>query len=190
VTYADLQHVSPGPWNEIVIDGRGNMYVNARPGLIVLLTPEGTLRKVADSLAFPNGMAITPDNKVLIIAESHRKRLTAFDISNDGSLSKRRIWADLCGGVPDGICIDADNAVWYADVPNKRCVRVREGGGVLQTVEVDRGCFACALGGCDKKTLFMVAAEWRGMEKIAEVAQERTGQILTFEAPSPGVGWP
>jgi sugar lactone lactonase YvrE len=190
LTHADLNHMSHGPWNEILIDGRGNTYVNGGPGLIVLLTPDGTLRQVADAIDFPNGMAITPDNKVLIIAESHGKRLTAFDISDDGSLSKRRVWADLVGGVPDGICIDADNAIWYADVPNKHCVRVREGGEVLQTIELDRGCFACALGGSDKKTLFLVAAEWRGMEKIAEVAQERTGQILMFEAPAAGVGWP
>jgi sugar lactone lactonase YvrE len=135
-------------------------------------------------------MAITPDNATLIIAESHGKKLTAFDIAAGGSLSNRRIWADLAGGVPDGICIDADNAVWYADVPNKGCVRVREGGEVLQTVEWDRGCFACMLGGKDKETLFIIAAEWRGMENIAEVARARTGQVLTIDAPAPGVGWP
>ena len=125
-----------------------------------------------------------------VIAESHGKRLTAFNIAPDGSLSNRRAWADLHDGVPDGICIDAENAVWYADVPNKRCVRVREGGEVLQTVNADRGCFACMLGGLDKSTLFVVATEWRGMEKVAEVAQARTGQVLTVEAPAPGVGWP
>jgi len=80
--------------------------------------------KLQTALPFPNGMAVTPDNATLIIAESHGKKLTAFDIGRDGSLSNRRVWADLGGGVPDGICIDADNAVWYADVPNKRCVRV------------------------------------------------------------------
>jgi sugar lactone lactonase YvrE len=100
------------------------------------------------------------------------------------------VWADLGGGVPDGICIDADDAVWYADVPNKRCVRVREGGEVLQTVNLDRGRFACALGGTDKRMLFLIATEWRGMDKIPEVARARTGQVLTIEAPAPGVGWP
>jgi sugar lactone lactonase YvrE len=125
-------------------------------------------------------MAITPDNSTLIIAESHGKKLTAFDIARDGSLSHRRVWADLGDGVPDGICMDADKAVWYADVPNKRCVRVREGGEVLETVTVDRGCFACMLGGEGKRTLYIIAAEWRGMDKIAEVAQARTGQVLTF----------
>jgi sugar lactone lactonase YvrE len=135
-------------------------------------------------------MAVTPDNSTLLIAESHGKKLTAFDIAKDGSLSRRRVWADLATGVPDGICIDADNAVWYADVPNKRCVRVREGGEVLQRVTVDRGCFACMLGGADRKTLFIVATEWRGMEKILDVARERTGQVLTITAPVPGAGWP
>ena len=92
-------------------------------------------------------MLVTPDNSTLIVAESYAKRLTAFDIAADGGLSNRRVWADLGDGVPDGICLDAEGAVWYADVPNRRCVRVREGGEVLQTIELDRGCFACALGG-------------------------------------------
>jgi len=189
ITHADLRGLSPGGWNEIVTDGRGNTYINGGPG-IVLLTPDGSVREVASSLAFPNGMAVTPDNSTLIIAESHGKKLTAFDIAKDGSLSRRRVWADLGSGVPDGICIDVDNAVWYADVPNKRCVRVREGGEVLQTVTLDRGCFACMLGGAQRKTLFIVVTEWRGMEKIAEVARARTGQVLTITAPASGAGWP
>jgi len=190
VTHADLRGLSDKGWNEIVVDGRGNAYVNGGPGIIALVTPDSPARQVADGIAFPNGMAVTPDNASLIIAESHGKKLTAFDITADGSLANRRVWADLGGGVPDGICIDADNAVWYADVPNKCCVRVREGGEVLQTVKLDRGCFACMLGGMDKRTLFLIAAEWRGMDKIAEVARARTGQVLIVEAPAPGVGWP
>ena len=189
VTHADLRGLSGGSWNEIVVDGRGNTYINGGPG-IALLATDGSVRQVADSFAFPNGMAITPDNSTLIIAESHGKKLTAFDIAPDGSLSGRRVWADLGSGVPDGICIDAHGAVWYADVPNRRCVRVREGGYVLQTVTADRGCFACMLGGPDRRTLFIVATEWRGLEKVAEVALARTGQLLTIEAPAPGVGWP
>lgn len=189
VTHADLTGLSAGGWNEIVVDGRGNIYVNGGPG-IALVTSDGLARQAADSIAFPNGMAVTPDNSTLIIAESHGKRLTAFDIALDGSLSNRRVWADLPGGFPDGICIDAENAVWYADVPNKRCVRVREGGEVLQTVNLDRGCFACMLGGADRKTLFLIANEWRGMEHVSEVAQARTGQVLTIEAPGRGIGWP
>jgi sugar lactone lactonase YvrE len=100
------------------------------------------------------------------------------------------VWADLGDGVPDGICIDADNAVWYGDVPNKRCVRVSEGGAVLQTIDLDRGCFACTLGGPDMRTLFLIVTEWRGMEQIPEVARAQVGQVLTVAAPAPGVGWP
>src|SRR3954468_23385019 len=191
---ADKQH----PWNDIVVDGRGNAYINNQgfdfpggefaPGTIALLTPDGSARQVADGIAFPNGMAVTPDNSTLIVAESYGRKLTAFDIAADGSLSNRRVWADLDGGVPDGICIDADGAVWYGDVPNKRCVRVRQGGEVLQTIELDRGCFACALGGADGRTLFMVATEWTGTENMADGS--RTGQVLAAEAPAPGAGWP
>src|SRR5262245_37366226 len=189
VTHANLRGLSDKDWNEIVVDGRGNVYVNGGLG-IALLTPGGSARQVADNIAFPNGMAITPDNLTLIIAESHGKRLTAFDIATDGTLANRRVWADLGSGVPDGICVDAENAVWYADVPNRRCVRVREGGEVLQTIQLDRGCFACMLGGTDRKTLFLVATEWRGMENIPAVARARTGQVLTVDAPAAGVGWP
>src|SRR5262249_6994532 len=199
-THADLRPLFEHGCNEIVVDGRGNTYVNGggfdgpgqkvASGIIALVTTDGVARQVADGIAFPNGMAVTPDNSTLIIAESHGKRLTAFDIAADGNLSNRRVWADLGDGVPDGICIDAENAVWYADVPNKRCVRVREGGEVLRTINVDRGCFACMLGGPDRKMLFIIATEWRGMDKIPEVAQARTGQVLTVEAPAQGVGWP
>jgi len=190
VPHADLRRLSDKVWNEIVVDGRGNVYVNGGPGIIALVRPDGSARQVADGIAFPNGMAVTPDNATLIIADSHGKRLTAFDIAADGSLSNQRVWADLGGGVPDGICIDADKAVWYGDVPNKRCVRVHEGGQVLQTIQLDRGCFACMLGGTDNRTLFMIVAEWRGMQHIPDVARARTGQVLTAGAPAPGVGWP
>lgn len=198
VTHADLRSLSKGPWNEIVVDGRGNIYVNGGgpapapgehfgPGTVVLITPDSEVRQVAENIAFANGMAVSPDNKTLIIAESHANRLTAFDIAADGSLANRRVWADL-DGYPDGICLDAEGAVWYADVPNRHCVRVREGGEVLKTVTVDRGCFACMLGGTDRKTLFILAAEWRGFEHM--VSDARTGQVLSVEAPAPGVGWP
>jgi sugar lactone lactonase YvrE len=190
VTHSDLRPISDKGWNEIVVDGRGNAYVNGGPGIIALVTPDCSIRQVADGIAFPNGMAVTPDNNTLIIAESHGKKLTAFDIDVDGSLSNRRVWADLGEGVPDGICLDAESAIWYADVPNKRCVRVREGGEVLQTVNLDRGCFACMLGGVDNQTLFLVATEWRGMDKIPEVARARTGQVLSLNAPAPRIGWP
>jgi sugar lactone lactonase YvrE len=198
-TYADLSSLCKKGLNEIVVDGRGNVYVNDvgfdlmagekfAPGIIALLTPDGASRQAADGLAFPNGMAVTPDNSTLIVAESYGQKLTAFDIKPDGSLSKRRVWADLGKGIPDGICIDADKAVWYGDVPNKRCVRVREGGEVLQVINLDRGCFACILGGTDRKTLFMMAAEWHGVSKMSDGV--RTGQVLTVGAPAPGAGWP
>jgi sugar lactone lactonase YvrE len=184
-----LTRLSNQTWNEIVVDGRGNAYINTG-NAIALVTPEGTVRQVADGGAFPNGMAVTTDNSTLIMAESHGKRLSAFDIAANGDLSNRRVWADVQAGVPDGICIDAEGAVWYADVPNKRCVRVREGGEVLQSVQLDRGCFACMLGGGDQRTLFMIVAEWCGMDKIADVAQARTGQVLAMPAPAPHAGWP
>jgi sugar lactone lactonase YvrE len=105
-------------------------------------------------------------------------------------LGIRRVWADLRDGFPDGICLDAEGAAWYADIPNKRCVRVREGGEVLQTIPLDRGGFACILGGADRKTLFVMAAEWRGMAAIPDVIAERTGRVLAFEVDVPGAGWP
>jgi sugar lactone lactonase YvrE len=198
VTHADLSTLSEHPWNDIVVDARGNAYIGNigfdfpeaefAPGTLALVTPDGSARQVADGVAFPNGIVVTPDNSTLIVAESYANRLTAFDITADGSLSNRRMWAELGGGVPDGICLDAEGAVWYGDVPNKRCVRVREGGEVLQTIALDRGCFACMLGGPDGKTLFMVAQEWSGMESTAE--EERTGQLLTSPAPAAGAGWP
>jgi len=200
VPHGDLSRVSkPAAGNELVVDGRGNAYVNGggfdlmagepfAPGIVALVRPDGSAAQVADGLAFPNGMLVTPDNATLIVGESYAKRLSAFDIASDGSLSRRRVWADLGDGVPDGICLDAEGAVWYGDVPNKRCVRVREGGAVLQTIELDRGCFACALGGADRRTLFMMATEWNGPAGM--FAEPRTGQVLTVEAPAPGVGWP
>ena len=189
VKHVDLTQLSSKAWNEIVVDGRGNAYINAGDA-IALVTPDGSIRRVADGGAFPNGMVVTADNSTLIMAESHGKKLTALDIAANGNLSNARIWADLHGGVPDGITMDSENTIWYADVPNKRCVRIREGGEVLHTVDLDRGCFACMLGGIQNRTLFMIVAEWRGMDRIAEVAQARTGQILTIEATSPRAGWP
>jgi sugar lactone lactonase YvrE len=200
VTHADLTDLTDRghPWNEIVVDGRGNAYLNNQgfdfpggefaPGTIALLKPDGTARLVADGIAFPNGMAVTPDNSTLIVAESYGQKLTAFQIAADGSLSRPRVWAYLGDGVPDGICLDTQGAVWYADVPNQQCVRVREGGAVLQTIRLDRGCFSCALGGPDRTTLFMVATQWRGTERMTE--KSRTSQLLTAQAPAAGTGWP
>ena len=197
-THADLTAVAAPPWNDIVVDARGNAYVGATgfefpggefaPGLIALVTPDGAVRPVADGVAFPNGVAITPDGGTLILAESYGRCLTAWDIGADGGLSGRRVWADLGDGVPDGICVDTDGAVWYADVPNRCCVRVREGGEVLDRVDLDRGGFACMLGGPDGATLFVVASEWRGPARVGE--ERGTGQVLAVAAPAPHAGRP
>jgi sugar lactone lactonase YvrE len=198
VTHADLTTLGEHPWSDMVVDGRGNAYIGNigfdfpgsefAPGIVALVTPDGSAQQVANDVAFPNGMVVTPDNSTLILAESYANRLTAFDIATGGSLSNRRVWADLDDGVPDGICLDAESAVWYGDVPNKRCVRVREGGEVLQAIDLNRGCFACMLGGADRRTLFLMAAEF-SVDSMAGDGP-RTGQVLTVEAPAPGVGWP
>jgi sugar lactone lactonase YvrE len=197
--HGDVTAISGKGWNELVVDRRGNAYVNGggfdpmageepAPAHIALVSPNGASRRVATGLQFPNGMAITPDGARLIVADSYARRLVGYEIDGDGGLSDGRTWADLGDGVPDGICIDDTGAVWYADVPNKRCVRVREGGEVLDTVEVDRGCFACMLGGADGRTLFITAAEWRGMEAAGGGAT--TGVLLAAEAPSSHAGRP
>ena len=196
VTHGDVSEVSePAAGNELVVDGRGNAYVNggqalgegSATGIIAMVSPDGSARQAAEGLAFPNGMLIMPDGQTLIVAESYANRLTAFEIEDDGGLSNRSVWAQLGDGVPDGICADAENAVWYADVPNKRCVRVREGGEVLQTVELDRGCFACALGGADRTTLFITANQWSGP---ASMFDRTEGQVLAVPAPASGAGRP
>jgi sugar lactone lactonase YvrE len=197
VTYAELG--MPG-WNDIVVDGRGNAYVNRadfnpmageapKSGFVFLVTADGSVRQVAGDIAFPNGMAVTPDNSTLIVADSYSHSLVGFDIGADGGLSGQRVWAGLGEGTPDGICVDAQNAVWYADVPGKRCVRVAEGGAVLQTIELDRGGFACVLGGPGGTTLFVVAAEWGGMTK-SEMVAPGSGQVLATQVDVPGAGWP
>ncbi|MEU0437195.1 SMP-30/gluconolactonase/LRE family protein [Streptomyces sp. NPDC006290] len=196
-TYADLGR--PG-WNDIVVDGRGSTYVNradfdpmtgeaAKPGSVSLVSPDGSVREVADDIAFPNGMAVTPDGSTLIVADSYRHSLVAFDIGADGALSGRRVWAELGEGTPDGICLDARNAVWYADVPGRCCVRVAEGGAVLNRVDLDRGGFACVLGGHDRRTLFIVAATWRGMTE-SEMVTPGSGRVLATRVEVPGAGRP
>ncbi|MBL1077020.1 SMP-30/gluconolactonase/LRE family protein [Nocardia sp. 2] len=196
VVHADLTGLADHPWNEIVVDAHGNAYLNCigfdmmggqqpRPGILAVVTPDGAARVLAGDLHFPNGMALTPDGTVLIVAESHAKRLTAFDIAADGGLRNRRVWAEI-DGCPDGICVDAEGAVWAAAMD--RCVRVHEGGKVTEEVVLDRSPFACMLGGPDGDTLFVVAAEWRGAEGMSP--DVRTGQVLTVRAPAPHAGRP
>src|SRR6516225_7894025 len=194
VQHADLSGISDKPWNDIVADDRGNVYVNGigfdfpggefAPGLVVLVTPDGKVSQVAGDLAFPNGMAITPDGGTLIVAESYANRLTAYDISG-GGLGGRRVWADTPGDHPDGICMDADGAVWYADVGNRHCVRVREGGEVLATAEWDRGAFACALSRGEDPRLFVVGQIYGGPG-----SRQPSGRVVAFPAPAPRAGRP
>jgi sugar lactone lactonase YvrE len=177
--YADLSGISDLNFNDIAVDSRGNVFVNnicfefpggePQPGLVAVVTPDGKARPVADGLMFPNGMAVVGDT--LIVAESYAGRLTAFDIGADGSLSTGRTWADLGDAAPDGICVDDEGAVWYADVPHQVCVRVAEGGEVLRTLELDRGAFACALG---DGTLYVATNAWsNGFDPNA-----RNGQLV------------
>jgi sugar lactone lactonase YvrE len=206
VPHADLSGL-PSGFNEIVVDGRGSVYLNGAdfgllafmknldpqdrtplterpgyvPGHIALITPDGTVSQVAGDIAFPNGMVVTPDNRTLVISESFAGRLTAFDIAEDGSLSHRRVWADGLG--PDGICIDEEGAIWVSTGGNS-IVRVRDGGEILDRVEIDRAPFALMLGG---DTLFIMAARWNPQNPFGG---PRTGQVLTVKAPAPGVGWP
>jgi sugar lactone lactonase YvrE len=205
VRHADLDHISPHGWNELTVDGRGNVYVNTinfdfasfddvlatgeAPGKIALVTPDGDAREVAGDIAFPNGMVVTPDNSTLIVAESFAQRLTAFDIGSDGGLSNRRTWAEPVG--PDGICLDAEGCIWASSAAmTNDCARIHEGGEVLGRVELDRSCFATMLGGPDRRTLFMLVADWRGPENVDDTIEARTGQVLVADAPASGVGWP
>lgn len=197
VCHADLSGAvaGPAPWNDIVVDDRGRCYVDNigfefpdgefAPGSVALVTADGRVRRVADGLAFPNGMAITADGSTLIVAESYAEHLTAFDITADGDLRNRRVWAATPGDHPDGICVDTQGAVWYADVGNRRCVRVREGGEVLDTVATDRGAFACVLGREGVPRLFVVAQHYGDAESSSP-----SGQVVVFDAPAAGAGHP
>jgi sugar lactone lactonase YvrE len=205
VPHGNLSGLSVGDFNEIVVDGRGNVYVNGGcdfnpgegkpPGIIALVTPDGLAREVGDGIAFPNGMVVTPDNATLVVSESHARTLTAFDIGDDGSLSNRHVWADGVG--PDGICMDADGAIWtgVGGFGDNLVGRVREGGEVLEQVQLEMPCFACMLGGEAGDTLFMLAADWRISESPADniarlTTGPRTGQVLMAPAPAPRAGWP
>jgi sugar lactone lactonase YvrE len=188
-----------------VVDGRGHIYLNGadfafaagappEPGYIKLVTPGGRLRQVAGDIEFPNGMVISPDNRTLIVSESFAGRLTAFSIDADGGLSDRRVFADGLG--PDGICLDAEGAVW-ASTGGFAVVRVAPGGKVLQRVELagNRAPFALMLGGPDRRTLFILTAGWRKAGSVTEnlgrlADGPRTGEILALDVAVPGAGRP
>jgi sugar lactone lactonase YvrE len=189
----DLEPYGAGgqPFNEIVVDAAGRAWVDmpgsrpgeeSRPGIVAVVLPDGTSRQVADDVWFPNGMVVLGDD-TLVVAESHADRLTAWTITDAGKLVDRRVWADLGpGSAPDGICADAEGAIWFASVPGQRCTRVAAGGEVLDSVVVDRGCFACMLGGDDGRTLHIVANRWSsggasdGVVLVQRVAVPRDGR--------------
>jgi sugar lactone lactonase YvrE len=198
VEHADISGLASAPCNDMVVDARGHAYVG-NPGYdmrnppsplpsaeLVLVRPDGTAEVVDRSVMFPNGPAVTPDGRTLIVAETMGRRLTAFDIGDDGLLSNRRTYADLPGRAPDGSALDAEGAVWFADAVGDACVRVREGGEVTDVIETGRGCFACALGGPGRTTLFLLTGDGFSGEAI----RRRTGAIETAEVAVPGAGLP
>jgi sugar lactone lactonase YvrE len=208
VVHADLSDIATFHCNDMVVDDRGRAYVgnfgfdldeavvnrgieqviaDHATACIARVDPDGSIQVVATDMHFPNGAVITPDGSTLIIAETLGFRLTAFDISADGSLSNRRVWADLAGRVPDGICLDADGNVWVANPLTPECFLVAEGGEVLEVVETGDPCFACMLGGDDGRTLFVLTAP-ASLADIASVAP--LGAVRTARVTVPGAGRP
>ncbi len=208
VVHAELGDIATFHCNDMVVDAAGRAYVGnfgfdldaavasgdfagalaAYEGAaIARVDPDGSVHTAATGLRFPNGSVITPDGRTMIVAESLGRRLTAFDIGGDGELENQRVWADLDRAVPDGISLDAEGAVWLADAGGARCLRVREGGEVLQEVETGQPCFACMLGGPEGRTLFMLTAD---SSRHAEAAAARTGRVLITEVGVPHAGLP
>jgi len=198
VEVADLNNLASFHCNDMVIDQQGRAYIGnfgfdyaanapVKPAEIVLVTPEGHARIVAEDLRFPNGTVITPDGQTLIVAETFGNRLTAFDIKSDGALYNRRIWAELEGVFPDGICLDAEGAIWVAAPHPGEVVRVLEGGNISDRVTVSTRPYACMLGGDDRCTLFICTA---GSAIPDEVRVMPGGKIETIDVEVPGAGLP
>jgi sugar lactone lactonase YvrE len=202
--HADLSGVATFHCNDMVVDAVGRAYVGnfgfdlhafveardpamIRSADLALVQPDGTVQCAATDLAFPNGTVITPDGRTLVVAETMGSRLTAFDIAADGTLSNRRVWAELPRRRPDGICLDAEGAIWVANAAAAECVRVAEGGQIIDRIETDQPCFACMLGGPDGTTLFMLTAP---SSDPAEVVALRGGRVLVSEAPAAHAGRP
>lgn len=206
--HADLGHIATFHCNDMVVDSAGGAYVGnfgfdldaaieARGVPSVLadhptaklayIAPDGQARVAAEDMHFPNGPVITPDGRTLILGETLAGVLTAFDIQPNGDLSNRRVWAQTGTRVPDGICLDADGAIWIANPIAPECVRIAEGGEVLEVIETGQPCFACMLGGDDGRTLFMLTA---ASSDHAQAAASQTGQILVAEVDSPRAGRP
>jgi sugar lactone lactonase YvrE len=154
---------------------------------MAIVTSDGRVEPAAEGLLFPNGTVITSDAQTLVVAETYGARLTAFDIQPDGSLTNRRIFADLSPNIPDGICLDSEGAIWVADPLGGECFRVLEGGKVTDRISTGRGCFACMLGGPDRKTLFLMTADDFRREKVRKA---RSGKIEIVEVEVPGAGLP
>lgn len=198
VMHGDLSGIAGGPCNDMVVDAQGRAYVgnfgyerfqgeDARPAKLARVDPDGTVSVVAEDMLFPNGAVITPDGKRLIIGETMGNRLTAFDIAPDGALTNRRIFAADPGLVPDGICLDAEGAIWVADPRTNRVVRVREGGQITDTIPLPgRNAYACMLGGPDRKTLFICTAPGSGPTR----AGTTDGAIEVVTVGVPGAGLP
>lgn len=194
----DLSKLAPFDCNDMVVDKEGRAYVgnfgfdlhaNEKPRgtTLVMVAPDGSARIVAEELMFPNGAVITPDGKTLIVGESFGQRLTAFDVAADGSLKNRRVWADLGKSVPDGICLDAENAIWVACPTASEVIRVKQGGEVTERIKVETDAFACMLGGPDGRTLFVATAANSDPEKCRA---DRTGRIEMTQVEVPRAGLP
>ena len=197
-TVADLSKLAPFDCNDMVVDARGRAYVgnfgfdlhgNAQPRstTLVMVAPDGIARIVAEELMFPNGMVITPDGKTLIVGETFGRRLTAFDIGADGSLTNRRVWAELGNSPPDGICLDAENAIWVACPTMSEVIRVKQGGEVAERIKVETDAFACMLGGADGRTLFVATAPNSDPDKCRA---SRNGRIEITQVEVPRAGLP
>ena len=194
--HADLSALAPRRCNDMVVDGRGGAYVgnfgfeldgaeSPAPTVLLRIDPDGSTRVAADELWFPNGMVLLDGGRTLVVAETWAARLTAFDVGPHGELSGRRVWAALDRRVyPDGICLDAEGAIWVASPSSSECLRVRAGGDVAERVDTGRGAFACALGGRDGRILYVCTAESHDPERQR---RERNGRIeaLRVEVPAP-----
>lgn len=196
--FANLYDMATYHCNDMVTDNLGRSYVgnfgfdlteNAEPtkAEIIMVTPDGQPRVVADEVSFPNGTVITPDGKTLIVGETMAARLTAFDIADDGTLSNRRVWAQLEKAIPDGICLDDQGGIWVASPISNEALRVLEGGEVTDRIKVENQAFACMLGGEDRKRLFILTAASSDPE---ECRSGRTGKIEYVDVQFPGVGLP
>lgn len=198
VAQADLSGVATGPCNDMLVDETGRAYVGnfgfdrhkgeaRRAAALALVGPDGRVEAAAHDLEFPNGTVLTPDGRTLIVAETFGARLTAFRRDGDGRLSERRVWADLPGVRPDGICLDAEGCVWVTDPAGDAVLRVREGGEVIDRVSTgSRHSFACMLGGANRRTLFVITNVGSG----PDIASERAGRIETVRVDVPAAGLP